>query len=171
MKGSHDMSYELSLLEEADREIVDRFLREVPVQLSALATALGLRVISAPLPSGISGEIRPEPASPSGFAIRVNKNDPARRQRFTVAHEIGHYLLHRDEIGDGITDDVLYRSMLSNSREAQANRLAADLLMPDRLVAEWKRRARELGEENVVSFLADKFNVSTAAMKIRLGID
>jgi hypothetical protein len=158
-------------VESADRKIVDSFLRDVPVQLSALAAALGLRVISAPLPSGISGEIRPDQDARAGFTIRVNKNDPARRQRFTVAHEIGHYLLHRNEIGDGITDDVLYRSMLSNSREAQANRLAADLLMPDRLVAFWKDRATALGEEDIVSFLADKFNVSTAAMKIRLGIE
>lgn len=162
--------YELSRVAKTEREIVDQFLNEAPVRLSALAGALGLRVISAPLPSGISGEIRPDPSTPSGFSIRVNKNDPARRQRFTVAHEIGHYLLHRDAIGDGITDDVLYRSSLSDSREAQANRLAADLLMPDRLVALWKARATEIGDENIVSFLADKFNVSTAAMKIRLGI-
>jgi IrrE N-terminal-like domain len=165
------VSFELARVERAEREIVDPFLRDAPVRLSALATALGLRVISAQLPSGISGEIRPDPESRAGFSIRVNKNDPARRQRFTVAHEIGHYLLHRNEIGDGITDDVLYRSSLSDSREAQANRLAADLLMPDRLVEFWKDRATALNEENIVSFLADKFNVSTAAMKIRLGIE
>lgn len=165
------VSYELSRVARAEREILDPFLGDAPVRLSALASALGLRVISAPLPSGISGEIRPDPETRAGFSIRVNKNDPARRQRFTVAHEIGHYLLHRDEIGDGITDDVLYRSSLSDSREAQANRLAADLLMPDQLIAFWKDKAASLGEENVVSFLADKFNVSTAAMKIRLGIE
>lgn len=165
------VSYELSRVAGAERAIVDPFLSDAPVRLSALASALGLRVISAQLPSGISGEIRPDPETRAGFSIRVNKNDPARRQRFTVAHEIGHYLLHRNEIGDGITDDVLYRSSLSDSREAQANRLAADLLMPDRLVALWKDKAAALGEEDVVSFLADKFNVSTAAMKIRLGIE
>ncbi|MFK4490389.1 ImmA/IrrE family metallo-endopeptidase [Bradyrhizobium sp. USDA 336] len=165
------VSYELSRVAGAERAIIDPFLSDAPVRLSALASALGLRVISAQLPSGISGEIRPDPQTPAGFSIRVNKNDPARRQRFTVAHEIGHYLLHRDEIGDGITDDVLYRSSLSDSREAQANRLAADLLMPDRLLAFWKDRAAKLGEEDVVSFLADKFNVSAAAMKIRLGIE
>lgn len=165
------VSYELSRVTRAEREIVDPFLSDAPVRLSALASALGLRVISAQLPSGISGEIRPDPETGAGFSIRVNKNDPARRQRFTVAHEIGHYLLHRNEIGDGITDDVLYRSSLSDAREAQANRIAADLLMPDRLVAFWKDKAAALGEEDSVSFLADKFNVSTAAMKIRLGIE
>jgi Zn-dependent peptidase ImmA (M78 family) len=141
-----------------------------PIRLSAIAQALGLKVISTTLPDGISGEIRPDPEAPGQFIIRVNRNDSARRQRFTVAHEIGHFLLHRDEIGNGITDDVLYRSSLSDRREAQANRMAADLLMPQDLVDEWLGNARTLKVDNVIGFLADKFNVSEAAMKIRLGI-
>ena len=148
---------------------IERHLQSVPVKLSSLATALGLKVLSTPLPSGISGEIRPD-TEPGKFVIRVNKNDSARRQRFTVAHEIGHYLLHREAIGNGITDDVLYRSTLSDAREAQANRLAADLLMPDQLVSDWLEKAKTLGVDDKVGFLADKFNVSEAAMKIRLGL-
>lgn len=162
---------EIAHLNQAERETIAEFLREAPVSLSAIANSLGLRVVSAKLPNGISGEIRPDSSAPAGFTIRVNKNDPARRQRFTVAHEIGHYLLHRDQIGDGITDDVLYRSTLSDSREAQANRMAADLLMPAAVVNTWIERARTLQVEDLVSFLSDKFNVSTAAMKIRLGIE
>lgn len=165
------VSNELARLERAERETIAEFLRDAPVSLSALANSLGLRVISAKLPNGISGEIRPDHEARAGYTIRVNKNDPARRQRFTVAHEIGHYLLHRDEIGDGITDDVLYRSSLSDAREAQANRMAADLLMPRPIVNVWIERARALQVEDLVGFLADKFNVSTAAMKIRLGIE
>jgi Zn-dependent peptidase ImmA (M78 family) len=146
-------------------------LREAPVSLSAIAQSLGVKVVSSVLPNGISGEIRPDESTDSGFIIRVNKNDPARRQRFTVAHELAHFLLHRDMIGNGVTDDVLYRSTLSDSREAQANRLAADLLMPRTLVDEWIERARSLRvEDDPVEFLSDKFGVSTAAMKIRLGI-
>ena len=141
-----------------------------PIRLSAIANSLGLKVISTTLPNGISGEIRPDPENNGRFVIRVNRNDSARRQRFTVAHEIGHFLVHRDEIGDGITDDVLYRSSLSDRREAQANRMAADLLMPQDLVDEWMDRAKTLKVDNVIGFLADKFNVSEAAMKIRLGI-
>lgn len=150
---------------------VGEFLQSAPVRLSAIAQALGVKVLSTTLPSGISGEIRPDPDALGRFVIRVNKSDSARRQRFTVAHEIGHFLLHRDQIGDGIRDDVLYRSELSDWREAQANRMAADLLMPDSLVKEWLRYAETLKVENTVAFLSDKFNVSEAAMKIRLGID
>jgi len=142
-----------------------------PIKLSRIADSLeGVRVVAAALPKGISGEIRPDSENPGAYLIKVNKNDSARRQRFTVAHELAHYLLHRDQIGDGIEDDVLYRSTLTDTREAQANRLAADLLMPDVLVSEWIDKAKSLKVEDVVGFLSDKFNVSPAAMKIRLGI-
>lgn len=163
-------SSEWTQIDANEREQMVPFLAAPPVRLSALAEALGLTVLSAPLPNGISGEIRPDPARPGHYIIRVNKNDPARRQRFTVAHEIGHFLLHRDQIGTGITDDVLYRSSLSDRREAQANRIAADLLMPEPLVREWFERAKTLRVDDVLNFLADKFNVSSAAMKIRLGL-
>lgn len=164
-------SREWDSLPEHVLESLSRHMQQPPVKLSRIAESIGgVRVVSVALPKGISGEIRPDPVQPDAFIIRVNKSDSARRQRFTVAHELAHYLIHRDQIGDGITDDILYRSTLSDSREAQANRLAADLLMPDFLVSEWIDKARLLQVEDVVGFLADKFNVSEAAMKIRLGI-
>lgn len=164
-------SREWDLLPNEILEAISPLMSQPPIKLSRVADMIGgVRVVAAVLPKGISGEIRPDPDVPGGYLIKVNKNDSARRQRFTVAHELAHYLLHRDQIGDGIEDDVLYRSSLSDSREAQANRLAADLLMPDPLVSEWIDKARSLQIEDIVGFLADKFNVSDAAMKIRLGI-
>ncbi|MFJ7352959.1 ImmA/IrrE family metallo-endopeptidase [Phyllobacterium sp. 22229] len=164
------MSREWHSLEQEITDEIERLQDAAPIRLSTIANALGLKVIATVLPNGISGEIRPDPDQQGKFIIRVNKNDSSRRQRFTVAHEIGHYLLHQDEIGDGITDDVLYRSTLSDRREAQANRMAADLLMPQTLIDEWLERAKSLKVDNIVGFLADKFNVSEAAMKIRLGL-
>lgn len=164
------MSREWHSLDQGTMDTIRSMQDAAPIRLSAIANALGLKVLATTLPNGISGEIRPDPDHSDRYIIRVNRNDSARRQRFTVAHEIGHYLLHRDEIGNGITDDVLYRSTLSDRREAQANRIAADLLMPQDLVDEWMDRAKILKVDNVIGFLADKFNVSEAAMKIRLGI-
>lgn len=164
------MSREWHSLDDGILAIIQAHQDGAPIRLSAIANALGVKVVATTLPSGISGEIRPDPDNAGQFVIKVNRNDSARRQRFTVAHEIGHYLLHSDQIGDGITDDVLYRSEMSDRREAQANRIAADLLMPQHLVDDWLDRARTLKVDNVVGFLADKFNVSEAAMKIRLGI-
>lgn len=79
-------------------------------------------------------------------------------------------MLHRDDIGDGIKDDVLYRSSLSDRREAQANRLAADILMPKGLLESAKEAAEEKGVGDLALYLADEFAVSEAAMRIKLGI-
>lgn len=162
------MSREWRSLPQTVREQLSAHQSTVPVKLGAIAKALGLKLTASTLPAGISGEIRPDPTSEAGFNVRVNRHDSGKRQRFTVAHEIGHFLLHRDQIGDGISDDVLYRSTLSDRREAEANRIAADLLMPDHLVAEWLTKARELDVEDEAAYLAEVFDVSEAAMKIRL---
>src|SRR3546814_3235070 len=61
----------------------------------------------------------------SGFAIYVNGSHPRVRRRFSIAHEIAHFALHRNLIGDGVTDDAMYRSNLSSAVEVQANRMAA----------------------------------------------
>src|SRR3546814_8751462 len=70
----------------------------------------------------------------SGFAIYVNGSHPRVRRRFSIAHEIAHFALHRNLIGDGVTDDAMYRSNLSSAVEVQANRMAADILMPWHLI-------------------------------------
>lgn len=163
-------SREWQALAAPTRETIEAHQLEAPVKLATIADALGLRLRAATLPAGISGEIRPDPDRVESFIIRINKHDSPRRQRFTVAHEIAHYLLHGDQIGQGITDDVLYRSSMSDFREAQANRLAADILMPQHLVNQWLNAAQVLGVDDVVAYLADRFEVSEASMRIKLGL-
>lgn len=161
------MSPEWNTLDPAVRNLIETFQDAAPVRLPDLARALGVPVKAATLGPGISGEIRP--GGEGNFIIRVNRHDPPKRQRFTVAHEIAHFLLHRDQIGSGIEDDVLYRSNLSNRREQQANRLAADILMPGALLVEARDAAEEKGVGDVVLYLADLFAVSEAAMRIKTG--
>ena len=96
--------------------------------------------------------------------IAVNANEPYKRRRFTIAHECAHYLLHRSKIGDELIDDAMYRSEKLNTREeSEANNLAADLLMPRRLVNDFFRQ----GILDVDS-LAKRFDVSVPAMRVRL---
>jgi Zn-dependent peptidase ImmA (M78 family) len=104
-----------------------------------------------------------EGATSSGYVIFVNAGQHEVRRRFTIAHEIAHYLLHRDLIGDGTQDDVLYRSGLSNRVEAQANRLAADILMPRHLIDEVVKSG--IASADDVAELARIFNVSKDAMR------
>lgn len=162
------MSPEWKTLPPEVRALIGEFQDQPPVRLPDLAKALGVSVKAATLRPGISGEIRPAPEG-EGFIIRINRHDPLKRQRFTVAHELAHFLLHRDQIGTGIEDDVLYRSTLSDKREQQANRLAADILMPESLLAEAKDAAEEKGVGDVAMYLADLFAVSEAAMRIKVG--
>jgi predicted transcriptional regulator len=155
------------LLNQHDAAIIEKFQERPPVNVVGLAAAFGLKVYHDDLKAGVSGKIIKDPAhgGTSGYSIIINSNEAVNRQRFTIAHEIGHYLLHRDRIGDGLTDDALYRSGLSTLEEVRANRLAADILMPFALI----ENAIKDGKKSVED-LASVFRVSTQAMSVRLEI-
>lgn len=151
-------------------ETIRGYQEEYPVKVGRLAKDLGLRVLLKPLPAKISGEIRPAVDTNAGFEIGVNRYEKNSRQRFTIAHEIGHYLLHPHLIGGGIVDSVLYRSRLSNSVEAEANRFAANLLMPENLVRKVASDLKLQIKPEFIDEFADALQVSNQAMKIRLGL-
>jgi len=141
------------------------FLESAPVNLCGMADALGLRVFEVDtFQKDEAGRIkRIFDDDEILYVIEINDRHSENRKRFTLAHEISHYLLHRDQIGDGITDDALYRSTLSDHIETEANRLAAQLLMPRLLVRTvFKSGVRALAD------LCKLFKVSDAAMRIRL---
>jgi len=151
-------------------EIVDRFREETPVRLGALAAELGLEVFKSSLKPDISGLIEPSSTAPSGFRIRINRHEIPERQRFTLAHEIAHYLLHRNDIGGGVIDNVLYRSNLSSRKEVEANKLAAKIIMPISNIRAERQALPNLHDEQAAVVLASKFKVSLPAMRIRLGL-
>ncbi len=143
-------------------EIVGRFLDDAPVDLDGMARALGLDVsYDASMPSTVSGSIR---RVGERFRVEINGQHVKARQRFTLAHEIAHYVLHRDLIGDGITDSALYRSRLSSDLETQANRFAVEILMPARVLRQLYLRD---GVRDFAS-LTSRLGVSEEAMRIRL---
>ncbi|MEI6222955.1 MAG: ImmA/IrrE family metallo-endopeptidase [bacterium] len=107
------------------------------------------------------------------FAILINSVKPLTRQNFTIAHELGHYFLHQDEIkkklivdNDSVfeADRMLFRNDDAESTrlEIEANSFAASFLMPSDLV---KKAWEELRSVEECSQL---FNVSVQAMSIRL---
>ncbi len=161
-------SREWSKISDAERTIVEQHLLDAPVKLGAVAKELGISVKLSTLNPGESGNISRED---DRYVIRINRYESRERQRFTLAHEIAHFLLHRDIIDStegGITDNVLYRSGASEQVEYEANRLAADLVMPKELIGP---RLRQLGvpiSEEVIEYMATAFQVSKAAMEIRL---
>jgi hypothetical protein len=156
------------LVDSATERVIKKFQGAAPVDVIALAGDLGIKVWqSDQLGPGISGKLFKDAKNggTSGWSILVRNGDAPVRKRFTVAHEIGHFVLHRSELGDGITDDEFYRSGLSNMQEAQANRLAAEILMPYSLINQLMNDGTK-----AIDALASKLGVSQAALKIRLGI-
>lgn len=133
----------------------------LPVDPMELARRLGIHVQIVPLQPDESGNIQ-MPAD--GVAvISLNRRDSRNRQRFTCAHEIGHYL-QREASGRAGLTFIDYRDTLAglgvDAQEVYANQFAAALLMPARLVQRF--RTEGLGP------LARRFGTSTQAMSLRL---
>jgi Zn-dependent peptidase ImmA (M78 family) len=122
-----------------------------------LAYALGLKVNREPMPDDISGYLR---RTDDGWELGVNSLHHPNRQRFTLAHELGHYFLHRDH--GAFTDGLLFRrENQRNALERQANNFAAMLLMP---TIPFKRELRH----NDLTEVARNFGVSRQAAQYRL---
>lgn len=100
------------------------------------------------------------------WVIKVNKFHSETRQRFTIAHELGHYVYHKDDDIDEheFVDTTFFRGMTSNNLEYTANRFASELLMPEKDV----RRLIDTDKIRSVAELASKFGVSSAAMLYRI---
>jgi len=140
-----------------------------PLDVEGLAEKLGAKIsYSRTLPKKIVGTIIIDPKTSNQCQIKLNQNFSPSRLRFTVAHEIGHFLKHRhwkqEEIGE---DDIpaatqFNRSDRQGGEEWEANKFAAELLMPAKDVRRSIRRTSSLQK------LAEEFGVSTLAMKIRL---
>lgn len=121
----------------------------------------------------VSGAILFDKAS-STFNIFINSLKPKTRQHFTLAHELGHFFLHRQVILDdgGIVDGdktldgtkILFRldDAKSTCLEVEANNFASSLIMPKELVIEAWERLKNIED------CANIFNVSLLAMTIRL---
>ena len=146
-------------------------VRTAPVDVEGLVAELGVQVVRKPMEDAISGLllIRGDQA-----VIGVNKSHHPHRQRFSIAHELGHYLLHRDA-GDLFVDSSLtfYRDQRSSDgvfeQEIEANAFAAALLMPEDLLRSYIAEEQlDLHDEQAAARLASNFGVSGQALAIRL---
>lgn len=152
-------------------------IRRAPVDVHALALKLGARVQFAPSNDDLSGFLLRD-SSTQQVIIGVNSTHSSVRRRFTIAHELGHLLLHHDEVlhvdrrGSGF--EVHQRNARSSDgtdpREIEANAFAGELLMPRLFLdSDLKQEASiDLSDDGMLKRLADRYKVSTTAMSIRL---
>lgn len=103
--------------------------------------------------------------------LLINPDESLEHQRFTIAHELAHYLFDFNERRDSFYIDF-YRTedTYINKRERRASRFAAALLMPKDSFVE---RYHELQDEKktkyeIVSQLAKNFIVSVKAIDLRI---
>ncbi|MGI2192423.1 ImmA/IrrE family metallo-endopeptidase [Shewanella baltica] len=156
---------EWSRVSSEQKKIILKYQNEFPIKIGAMAKELGIVVKRATLKPGLSGVIREVGGT---IVAKINRHDSPERQRFTLAHEIAHFLLHRDKIGDGIEDTMLFRSSLSDSLEAEANRLAADLIMPFSLI-DLVNFPEGTRLEVKIERIATLAELSIPALEVRLG--
>ena len=140
------------------------------VDVEAVARKLGLPVVRSPMGDDISGMLVSKPGLTT---ICINKEQHPNRQRFTIAHEIGHHVLRHLFAGERVhVDRVIMRNTLSSegtdAREIEANQFAASLLMPEHMVHHHLQAMKSHDVEDVVPKLAKQFKVSDQAMAFRL---
>lgn len=134
-----------------------------PVDVDSIARSLGIRVSRASLPEGTSGMILKRPGLDA--QIMVERSDAPLRQRFTTAHELGHFV-ERTVVQSTPDDDFGFvdrrNAKTSDLHEFFANEFAANLLMPRDEVQ------RCSNAQMSVIAMAARFGVSVIAMKFRL---
>ena len=156
------------------RSVLERNdVRKPPVPVDEIAGKLGISVVYSPSKEDVSAVLFRNHVSAS---LIVNSSNEQSSQRFAVAHEIGHFLLHKGEIflDKRLRVNFLDRQsgLTAASEEIQANQFAAELLMPrdwmiDAADRRFKRR-RRTSEDELVGELAEQFDVSREAVEYRL---
>lgn len=139
-----------------------------PVPVEDIAQELGFVVVPHDFPEDTSAVllIRPE-----GKVIGVNQSHAPVRQRFSIAHELGHYLnghedySHHESRPERIQVDARYNMTDPEQRlEIEANEFAAELLMPTAMLKRDVAAAAKLDAGD----LAKRYSVSEQAMWIQL---
>ena len=140
-------------------------------RIKDLAKKLNIKLIAEDLDDDVSG-----------FFVLTDNNLPVitystkggdKRARFTIAHEIGHFLMHSKEqpIFIDKTPKILFRNSASSTgeifKEKEANAFAAALLMPKDLIERVIINAPD-DVEKAIKYLANEFGVSEQAMTFRL---
>lgn len=149
----------------------------VPVDVVTLAKKWFIDVRFEKLEPNVSGFLFVK----SGKAtVVINQEQPVVRQRFTVAHELGHYVLHADKEEDIFIDEkisIYHRANRNGSnavidagREKEANRFAAELLMPKNMLFKTLIRLGEpdISDDLTIYRVANIFAVSEQALNIRM---
>jgi len=169
-------------IDTAEKVLNDLDIKDAPVDIKKIAEFFKIDIKPMLFSNNdISGAIKIKGRSGNPVVV-VNKEHILERQRFTIAHEIGHFLLHGSDINEMHIDaasPVYFRdgnavSSTTDIKEMQANQFAAELLMPREMLAkdllgEYKMRNDDDYDMLTIEKLAKNYKVSKPAMIKRVG--
>ena len=172
--------YTVDTVEEAARTIYNVQAEGVPVKIIEICQKMGFSIFKQELPEDICGYIVIDGELKEKFAtdriISVNEEESNKRRRFTVAHELAHFLFDFDP-----ANNIRFYNAFEHdheekddSNEKRANRFAAELLMPKN---EFIEKYNEMYEKHsgsseqlyeTVQELSDLFLVPPKAVELRI---
>lgn len=162
--------------------LLETGLYNTPVKVERVASMLGVSVEEYNFGDNDSDTSGVYVKNGSQVVIGVNSSNGKLRRRFTIAHELGHYILGHQRDGAFVDSPSKYFTILFRDKdsstgeymqEREANAFAAALLMPRELVEKsisdyYTPYSFPAEDFNLVSVLCEKFEVSSQAMSFRL---
>jgi Zn-dependent peptidase ImmA (M78 family) len=157
----------------AAKVLADNNITKPPIPVERLARKLGARVVMQSLDDGVSGFVYRDKSQPT---IGVNTFHSRVRQRFTIAHELGHLLLEDTEGVHIDSGDFLMKfrdeesSKGTKDDERDANQFAAELLLPKAFLERDLSQLNDFSvtDDSQLRALAKRYEVSLQALLIRL---
>lgn len=155
------------VVKKAESLLEENYIKEPPVDVYQLARFNGLDIIEQAFPEQLNHI--------SGFVTKdgdinkmyVNLNDSPNRRKFTIAHELGHWLLHQEELTKNPNRSILFRIAIGELNkdplEKEANIFAANLLVPLTLLNKYR-------DDKSIDELAKLFGVSKDVIGYRLDL-
>ena len=161
----------------AEEFCVKNGINSYPVEIVRICNENGLKVFEEYLESGVSGLIVVDDKVWNKYEtdkfIIANLSESAARRRFTIAHELAHFVLHRNGNSLYAHRDMTNDGAVKSSIEKEANYFAANILMPEKLL---KEKVEDIKNETwgilpsfvLIREIADSFVVSESAAEVRL---
>lgn len=169
MNTNIDINFLLTNVDSIAQNVLHRAFGEsldynYPIDLEKIAKAFDVPIYKEKLDDNLAGCFMAEGGN---SAIVVNKKDPESRQRFTIAHELGHFISYKLQEKEGTIYDErgALASIGRDPEEVFANKFAAEVLMPK---DEFKKQMEsESAKKDKIDYLTRHFKVSKQAIEIR----
>ncbi len=159
-----------------EQELLNRILQHKSltgdsIDVVKLANTLGMEVYAVQESNDFNSQLMYQ-AETNAFTIQVNSAHPVNRQRFSIAHEIAHFIKHAPIVKERhAIDRAKVFHTADRKLEDEANKLAAEILMPKEMVLESLKKtadAKSFINAEALRRVAEKFKVSVAVALLRL---